>query len=446
MVKKTISQKSGNGNKQIEHVKEEFTGKNLTRFGGSGLIRRFFKRHRIKEELEERVRVEGRRKSKYSPGSMFVSCLYGIFLGYWRPSQMEILCADKVFQKVASLFAFPVQSTISRFLTSLKVSVAREIASFNFDLLMKFRGGFKRFKSITLDLDSHVMPVYGNQQRAAFGYNPKKRGRKSYHPLLCFIGETRDYIGGLFRSGRHHSSYNAILFLKKIIKRLPAHIEMIRLRADSSFFSHEMIKFLIKKAIEFYIVVPMQPWVQRKIRQISNWKSIGGGVEAGECEYVITKAITIRMIVVREKVKKGKTPRKQLKLLNIGDVIYDYQVIVTNSDKEPEEVWRYYNQRACCENFIKEGIYGFGLDKVVSHSYAGNFTWFELLMLGYNLMNFFKEEVLNQNKTKNMIQTIRDTLFLIPGKLIKTSRQWVLKLESTWAYKGEYEEALARLN
>ncbi len=207
-----------------------------------------------------------------------------------------------------------------------------------------------------------------------------------------------------------------------------------------------MIKFLIKKVIEFYIIVPMQPWVQRKIRQISNWKSIGGGIEVGECEYVITKAITIRMIVVRERVKKGKSPRKQLKLLNIGDVIYDYQVIVTNSDKEPEEVWRYYNQRACCENFIKEGIYGFGLDKVVSHSYAGNYTWFELLMLGYNLMNFFKEEVLNQNKTKNMIQTLRDRLFLIPGKLIKTSRQWVLKLESTWAYKGEYEEALARLN
>ncbi len=127
---------------------------------------------------------------------------------------MEFFVADRVFQRVAGLICFPVQSTIIRFLRCLKVSVAREIASFNFDLLMKFRGGFKKLKSLTLDLDSHVAPVYGHQQRAGLGYNPRKKGRKSYHPLLCFIGETRDYIGGLFRSGKHHSSYNAVKFSK----------------------------------------------------------------------------------------------------------------------------------------------------------------------------------------------------------------------------------------
>jgi hypothetical protein len=39
-----------------------------------------------------------------------------------------------------------------------------------------------------------VKTVYGNQQRAKKGYNPKKPGRKSFHPLLCFIGETRDFL------------------------------------------------------------------------------------------------------------------------------------------------------------------------------------------------------------------------------------------------------------
>jgi len=444
-VKKNISEKHDKSNKTINHVKEEFTGKNLTRFGGSGLIRRFFKHYRIRQQIENRVKVEGRRKSKYRIGDMLISCLYGMFLGYPRPGQMEILSADRVFQKVAGLVSFPVQSTISRFLNALKVSVAKEIAGFNFDLLMKFRDGFKALKGITLDLDSHVTPVYGTQQRAGLGYNPKKKGRKSYHPLLCFIGETRDYIGGLFRSGTHHTSYNAVKFLKGMIKKLPSHIEDIKLRADGGFFSREMIEYLIKKRIEFYMVVPIQPWVQKKIRHMSNWMDIGGGAETGECKYVFTKDVTLRMVFVRQQVKGKNSPKKQLKLLNIDDVKYDYQVIVTNSEKEPVDVWRYYNKRACCENFIKEGIYGFGLDKVVSHSYAGNYAWFELLMLSYNLMNFFKEEALNQKKVKNTVQTIRDRLFLIPGKLVSTSRQWVLKLERTWIYRAEYEEALARL-
>lgn len=444
-MKKNISEKHKNCNKTLNHVKEEFTGKNLTRFGGSGLIRRFFNRYRIKQQIENRVNVEGRRKSKYSMGDLLISCLYGIFLGYPRPGQMEILNTDQVFQKVAGLISFPVQSTLSRFLSAVKVSVAREIADLNFDLLMKFRGSFKKMKRITLDLDSHITSVYGNQQRAGLGYNPKKKGRKSYHPLLCFVGETRDYIGGLYRSGKHHTSYNAVKFLKSMIKKLPSHIEDIKLRADGGFFSREMIEHLIKKEIEFYIAVPIQPWVQKKIRHTREWTDIGGGVETGECGYIFTKGVTLRMVFVRQKIKGNKPPKKQLKLLSVDDVKYDYQVIVTSSDEEAVDVWRYYNQRACCENFIKEGIYGFGLDKVVSHSYAGNYAWFELLMLAYNLMNFFKEEALNQKKIKQMTQTIRDRIFLIPGRLVSKSRQWVLKLERTWAYRIEYEEASARL-
>lgn len=443
-MKKNIPQQNNKGNQFNNIIKEEFSGKNLTRFGGSGLIRRFFKRHRIKEQIENRVKVQGRRKSKYSVGDMLTGCLYAMFLGYPRPGQMEVLSTDKVFQVLAGLVSFPVQSTISRFLSSLKVIVARQIADFNFDLLMKFRGGFKAFISITLDLDSHVTTVYGNQQRAGLGYNPKKKGRKSYHPLLCFLGETRDYLGGLFRSGKHHSSYHAVKFLKALIKRLPRHIEQIRLRSDSGFFSGEMIRYLMKEHIEFYMVVPMQPWVQKKIKHLKEWKSIGWGISTGQCEYVFEKDASLRMVVVRQRVKKGNTPRKQLKLLHTDDVIYDYQVILTNSDKEPEQVWRFYNERASCENFIKEGIYGFGLDKVISHSYAGNYAWFELLMLAYNLMNFFKEEVLSQKNVKNTIQTIRDRLFFIPGRLISTSRKYVLKLEKTWFYRKEYEEALAR--
>lgn len=444
-MKKSIHQKAANNNCQADGVKEEFTGKNLTRFGGSGLIRRFFKRHKIKELFDSRVSIEGRKTRRYPAGTMFVSCLYGMFLGYTRPYHMKVLSADRVFQRLVDLFSFPVQSSISRFLSCMRVAVSRQIASLNFDFLMKFRRGFKEFESITLDLDSHVMPVYGNQQRAGLGYNPKKRGRKSYHPLLCFIGETRDYIGGVLRSGKHHSSYNAVGFLKGVWKKLPAHIKKVKLRADSGFFSREMIKFLMNRGIEFYIVVPMQPWVQKKIRHISNWIPVGGGVETGQCGYVFEKDVTLRMVVIREKVKRNNSPRKQLKLLNTGDISYDYQVILTSSSKEAQDVWRYYNQRACCENIIKEGIYGFGLDKVVSHNYGGNCAWFELLMFGYNLMNFFKEEVLNQKKQKNMIQTIRDRLFLIPGKLVSSSRQYVLKLERGWAYREQYEEALARL-
>lgn len=77
---------------------------------------------------------------------MFMSILYGVFLGYFRPSNMDALKSDRVFQKVAGLIGFPVQSTISRFLSSLKVYMAREVGAFNFYLLMRFRDGSRRLR------------------------------------------------------------------------------------------------------------------------------------------------------------------------------------------------------------------------------------------------------------------------------------------------------------
>jgi len=317
---------------------------------------------------------------------------------------------------------------------------------------MKFRKRFKGLEAITLDLpawradrDSNVIPVYGNQQRVALGYNPKKKGRKSYHPLLCFVGETRDYLGGILRSGEYHSSYKAIGFFKGLVKKLPSQIKHIRLRADNGFFNIELIKYLVKEDIDA-IVVPMQPWVQRKMWHMTGW-SLG----VVECDYIVNCSTTLRMpvcppgrVVVRQKVRANAGPRKttetsqhgggQIRLPGDGD----------KQQEIPEEAWRFCNQRACCENIINEGICGFGLDKVISHSYAGTCTClpagqagFELLMLGYNFMNFFKKEVLNHNRAKAMVSTIREKLFLILGKLVCTARRWVLKLEATWPYKDE---------
>jgi hypothetical protein len=47
---------------------------------------------------------------------------------------------------------------------------------------------------------------------------------------------------------------------------------------------------------------------------------------------------------------------------------------------------------------IKEGIMGYGLDVTISHCYGANVAHFFLVMLAYNLMNWFKEGVLGQRR------------------------------------------------
>ncbi|MBW1947424.1 MAG: hypothetical protein JRI33_05735 [Deltaproteobacteria bacterium] len=52
--------------------------------------------------------------------------------------------------------------------------------------------------------------------------------------------------------------------------------------------------------------------------------------------------------MIRELVRKGEKPRKELKLLSVQEDLYNYQVIAANSKAPGEKVWRVYNKRACC--------------------------------------------------------------------------------------------------
>jgi hypothetical protein len=135
---------------------------------------------------------------------------------------------------------------------------------------------------------------------------------------------------------------------------------------------------------------------------LGNWREFDKDFAVGGLRLPTPSLKDVRLVVIREVVRKGEKPCKQLKLLSVQEDLYNYQVIATNSDAPGKEVWRFYNKRACCENFIKEGIYGFGLDKSVSGSWAGARLYFELVMLAYNLMNWFKEMALGYNAKKEM--------------------------------------------
>ena len=424
--------------------KEEFTGKNLTRFGGAGLVRRFFDKLHIVDHLAG-LGTSKRREEDYSAMDVCLGILYGLMMGIFRPCHMGELKLDKVFCKLAGMTRLPSQSTISRFLSRITVHKAEHVAEINFRQLNKIRKGFRKLKAITLDLDSHVIPVFGRQHRARRGYNPKKRGRSSYHPLMCFIGETRDYLGGMFRSGNRTSAYKAKDFLNDMLHKLPGEIAVTRLRADSGFFSLDFLHWLMRRKIEFYVVVPQQVWLQKMILGLGNWREFDKGLAVGELRLPIPSLKDMRLVVIREVVRKGEKPRKELKLFSLQEEIYNYQVIATNSDAPGEDVWRFYNQRACCENFIKEGIYGFGLDKSITRHWAGARLYFELVMLAYNLMNWFKEKALGRKDTKEMAGTIRWRLFCIPAKLATSGRKVRLRLADWWPYKGEFSRALAAL-
>jgi hypothetical protein len=59
----------------------------------------------------------------------------------------------------------------------------------------------RRLSRITVDIDTTVMPLFGHQEGAVPGSNPRYHGRPSHHPILARIAETDTVFGARLRPG-----------------------------------------------------------------------------------------------------------------------------------------------------------------------------------------------------------------------------------------------------
>ncbi|NIR15437.1 MAG: hypothetical protein GWN86_16515, partial [Desulfobacterales bacterium] len=94
-----------------------------------------------------------------------------------------------------------------------------------------------------LNLDSSVLIRYGKQQGAKRGYNPKKRGRPSHHPLLAFLGT--GYVVNVWnRSGDTGTGQGAVNFFRQTLILLGEDFRIKRVLCDSGFYEIDFIEYL----------------------------------------------------------------------------------------------------------------------------------------------------------------------------------------------------------
>ena len=100
---------------------------------------------------------------------------------------------------------------------------------------MALAAGFTRGppEEFFLDLDSTILCREGKQQGAAKGYNPKRKGRASHHPLLAVLAEAAFVLHGWLRSGNCNSARGVVEFLKEALALAMLKIRCVR--ADSGF-------------------------------------------------------------------------------------------------------------------------------------------------------------------------------------------------------------------
>ena len=411
----------------------------LTGYGGAGLLAQFFERLHLPESLAELPGLPATRKAP--PAQVLLAMLYGLVLDRSRQAHLADLGADPVFLQLAGLEGILSQRALSRFLSRLRMPTAHAVLEMNRTLVAGVRQGFADRETLTLDFDSHVQTCLGRPQRSAVGFNRRRRGARSYHPLFAFCGESRDFLGGRFRPGNAADRNGALGLLDELRRWLKSSgfCGRLQFRGDNGFYAGWLLDELEARRVTYTIVADLAgEGLQRRLVGLQ-YRPLDGDYAVAEFHYRAQGwKQARRMIAIRRRLDPKEPKRgKQLKLLEAEG--YSFQLIVTNLALAPEEVWRFYNGRCNLENLIKEGRLGFSMDEVCSHTYAANALHCWLALLAGNLLGWLGERL--GLPRRESVASLREKLLRIPARLVRTARHWVLKLSLHYRHLALFRRA-----
>lgn len=296
------------------------------------------------------------------------------------------------------------------------------------------------FDNYTLDFDSAVMVREGNQQGTAKGYNPKRPGRPSHHPLLAFVSEVRMVANYWLRPGNTAASTNYLAFLEDTLSRLE-NKKVGLVRMDSGFFTKEILDFLEYRKMHYIVACRFNNHIKYSLTHEKVWMEVADGLEISETSYQAESwDRPRRIIMIRQEIEKrtntaGKQVR-QLELFEDGNDFgkYRYSCLVTNLRLPARIVYDSYRGRADSGNRIKELKYDFSIDDFFTDNFWATEACGSFIVMAYNFMSLFRHAIINSDK-KQFLKTIRYELISIPAYLGRTKDKHILYLArslKTW--------------
>src|SRR5437870_9245022 len=162
----------------------EFRGKNLTAYGGLLPVATMLEELGFQNLVEEMITCsrETRVMSLYK---FVLAIVLGLYIGFPRLNQLRFIAADPMLTGILKEQRLPPQSTLWRFLAALHLNVAAQVLSIQRSMRQRvWEAANIRLQSVTMDTDTTVHTLYGNQMGGRKSYNPKKKGKKSYQPIL----------------------------------------------------------------------------------------------------------------------------------------------------------------------------------------------------------------------------------------------------------------------
>ena len=402
-----------------------FNHAGLTHFGGAYFFHEFLQVLQIRHFLAQHLHYT-RRNRRYSLSQMILALVYPLVLGLDRLETASFLRSNGTFQYLTGLQSFPDPQTLRRFLHQAPDSFLHQMHRMNDRLLQNFIHLPDHRSRLVFDLDSSVVTVFGRQERAEVGYNPRYRGKRSYNPLLCIEANSSYLWDTELRPGNAGTWDGSVELMATCFLNVPRDIRELRVRADAGFGFHPVLEILEARAAQYAVVARLTQAFKRLLPGL-RYESVNRQWEMVELEYRPHGWPQARRFVVARRFIPDEEP--QSTLFTLGR--YLYRAWVTNMDLTPSGVWHYYDGRAAMEPRICELREDYALRKIPTSSFAANALYLEIVRLAYNLVTAFQRICLEESWQSLTLQKLRYKLFLLPGELTRPQNRPILRLRES---------------
>jgi hypothetical protein len=186
-------------------VKSSFSGSNITKYAGLNGLARYMNREGLIKSICALFPTQWHNATKFGTDQILTAIVLAALSGINRMNRISSFSGDGLVRTLLRLEKGINADAILGTLKKLGENGARGLQAMLLPKNAKWLGD-SGLKKITLDADSTVRTVHGDQQGAEKGYSPGKRGAKSYHPLLVFVSEMKLLYHSWFRTGSAYTS------------------------------------------------------------------------------------------------------------------------------------------------------------------------------------------------------------------------------------------------
>lgn len=422
-------------NGQSKIVKASFTGSNITRYAGLNTVAKYMNRQNIIRSISSSFPTEWHNATKFGVNQVLMAITLASISGISRICRIAAFSGDGLVKALLRLKKGINENAISATLKNLGQGGARKLQM----LLLSKNARWLResgLESITLDADSTVKSVCGNQEGAEKGYNTTKKGAKSYHPLLVFVSEMKLLYHTWFRCGSAYTSNGIVEFLKEVQTSLPRDIRKVFFRADSGFFSGELFDLLESFCWDYLVKVKLKNL--EYLLKAQEWTDIEGFKDVAICEFSYRTKSWQRSRTL----KAMRSVKEYVEVYYLGEKkivpVYQYVCYISSYDMDAMELHELYKQRSTSETWIEQVKGHVMAGETLTDDFWANDILWQLSVLSYNISVMMRQRKSKFKKKEH--RSFIDWFIAVPARITCSGHQTELKMYEHHFYKADWEE------